>query len=206
VLGGGLISLWLYKENNKLRDWKNIFTLHIPPWAPHTYDFVVLTSLTHARETLLVALQIGKAKDLSAPLRIHHHQNPLESTIYGIAHYNIFSFSPLISRDKDEPTVDTTERTKLRLSTIWWVKRIAGTEEEEMHTRFICRILSWERPEGRWWGITLKWMLEKSGPGLWIGSNGPRDRFPWRKWRCLRQRGHRDWTSVAREMQSVHPC
>jgi hypothetical protein len=29
--GGGLISLWLYKENNKLRDWKSVFTLHIPP-------------------------------------------------------------------------------------------------------------------------------------------------------------------------------
>jgi hypothetical protein len=28
---GALISLWLYKENNKLRDWKNVFTLHIPP-------------------------------------------------------------------------------------------------------------------------------------------------------------------------------
>jgi hypothetical protein len=28
---GGLISFWLYKENNKLRDWKNVFTLHIPP-------------------------------------------------------------------------------------------------------------------------------------------------------------------------------
>jgi hypothetical protein len=26
----GLISLWLYKENNKLRDRKNVFTLHIP--------------------------------------------------------------------------------------------------------------------------------------------------------------------------------
>jgi hypothetical protein len=59
-LRGGLISLWLYKENNKLRDWKNIFTLHIPPWAPHTYDFVVLTSLTHPRKILLVVLQIGK--------------------------------------------------------------------------------------------------------------------------------------------------
>jgi hypothetical protein len=40
------------------------------PWAPHTYDFVVLTSLTHPRRILLVALKIGKAKDLSAPLRI----------------------------------------------------------------------------------------------------------------------------------------
>jgi hypothetical protein len=29
--GGGLRSLWLYKKNNKLWDWKNIFTLHIPP-------------------------------------------------------------------------------------------------------------------------------------------------------------------------------
>jgi hypothetical protein len=69
----GLISLLLYKENNKLRDWKNVFTLHIPPWAPHTYGFVVLTSLTHPRKILLVVLQIGKlkignAKDLSAPL------------------------------------------------------------------------------------------------------------------------------------------
>jgi hypothetical protein len=72
---GGLLSLRLYKENNKLQDWKNVFTLHIPPWAPHTYDFVVLTSLTHPRKILLVVLQmgnleIGKAKDLSAPLCI----------------------------------------------------------------------------------------------------------------------------------------
>jgi hypothetical protein len=37
--------------------------------APYTYDFVVLTSLTHPRKILLVVLQIGKAKDLSAPLR-----------------------------------------------------------------------------------------------------------------------------------------
>jgi hypothetical protein len=49
--------------------------LHSPPWAPHTYDFVVLTSLTHPRKILLVVLQIGKQeirkdKDLSAPLRI----------------------------------------------------------------------------------------------------------------------------------------
>jgi hypothetical protein len=57
---GGLISLWLYKENNKLRDWKNVFPLHIPPWAPLTYDLVVLTSLTHPRQILLVVLQVGK--------------------------------------------------------------------------------------------------------------------------------------------------
>jgi hypothetical protein len=64
---GGLISLWLYKENNKLRDWKHVFTSHIPPWDPHTYDFVVLTSLTHPRKILLVVLQIGKARLLSTP-------------------------------------------------------------------------------------------------------------------------------------------
>jgi hypothetical protein len=67
-LRGELISLWLYKEN-KLRDWKNVFTLDIPLWAPHTYGFVVLTSLTHPSKILLVVLQIGKTKDLSAPLR-----------------------------------------------------------------------------------------------------------------------------------------
>jgi hypothetical protein len=31
-----------------------------PPRAPHTYDFVVLTLLTHPRKILLVVLQIGK--------------------------------------------------------------------------------------------------------------------------------------------------
>jgi hypothetical protein len=30
------------------------------PRAPHTYDFVVLTSLTHSRNILLVVLQIEK--------------------------------------------------------------------------------------------------------------------------------------------------
>jgi hypothetical protein len=44
----GLISLWLYKEN-KQWDWKNVFTLHIPLWAPHTYNFV-LTSLNHPKK------------------------------------------------------------------------------------------------------------------------------------------------------------
>jgi hypothetical protein len=47
--GWVLISLRLYKEN-KLRNGKNAFTLHILPLAPHTYDFVVLTSLTHPRK------------------------------------------------------------------------------------------------------------------------------------------------------------
>jgi hypothetical protein len=35
-----------------------------------THDFVVLTFLTHPRKILLIVLQIGKAKDLSASLRI----------------------------------------------------------------------------------------------------------------------------------------
>jgi hypothetical protein len=69
---GGLISLWLYKENNKLRDWKNVFTLYIPPWAPRTYDFVVLTSLTQPRRILLVVLQKGnrKSRRLISTLRV----------------------------------------------------------------------------------------------------------------------------------------
>jgi hypothetical protein len=45
---------------------KCIYSTH-PPWSPHTYDFVVLTSLTHPRKILLLVLQIGKTKDLSAP-------------------------------------------------------------------------------------------------------------------------------------------
>jgi hypothetical protein len=51
-------------KENKQRDWKNVFTLHISPRAPHTYDVVVLSSLTHTRKILLVMLQIGKAKKL----------------------------------------------------------------------------------------------------------------------------------------------
>jgi hypothetical protein len=50
---------------------KRIFLLYIFPPELHTlYDFVVLTSLTHPRKIFLVVLQIGKAKDLSTPLRI----------------------------------------------------------------------------------------------------------------------------------------
>jgi hypothetical protein len=49
---------------------KNVFTLTYSPLNyTHTHDFVVLTSLTHPRKILLVVLRIGKAKDLSAPLR-----------------------------------------------------------------------------------------------------------------------------------------
>jgi hypothetical protein len=44
----GLTSLWFYKENNKLRDLKHVFTYFLS--APHTYDFVVLTSSTHPRK------------------------------------------------------------------------------------------------------------------------------------------------------------
>jgi hypothetical protein len=68
-----MISFWLYKEN-KLRDWKSVYSAY-SPWAPHTNDFVVLTSLSHSRKIILFVLQIGKqeigkAKDLSAPLRV----------------------------------------------------------------------------------------------------------------------------------------
>jgi hypothetical protein len=49
---------------------KSIYSTH-SPWAPHTYDFAVLTSLTHPRKLILFVLQIGKAKNLSAPLRRH---------------------------------------------------------------------------------------------------------------------------------------
>jgi hypothetical protein len=48
---------------------KGIYSAY-SPWAPHTYGFVVLTSLTHPRKILFVVLQIGKAEDLSAHLCI----------------------------------------------------------------------------------------------------------------------------------------
>jgi uncharacterized protein YifN (PemK superfamily) len=46
---------------------KCIYSTYSPLSSTHTYDFVVLTSLN--KKKLLVVLQIGKAKDLSAPLR-----------------------------------------------------------------------------------------------------------------------------------------
>jgi hypothetical protein len=61
----GLMSLWLYKEN-KLRDRKNVFPIHIPPLSS---THLWLISITHPRKILMVVLQIGKAKDLSTPLR-----------------------------------------------------------------------------------------------------------------------------------------
>jgi hypothetical protein len=54
---GGLISLWLYKENDNPQDWKKCIYSTSSPWAPHIYDFVVLTSLTHPRKMLSVVLQ-----------------------------------------------------------------------------------------------------------------------------------------------------
>jgi hypothetical protein len=34
-------NMRLYKENNKLLDWKQKqVTLHISTWIPHTYDFM----------------------------------------------------------------------------------------------------------------------------------------------------------------------
>jgi hypothetical protein len=80
AIRGELISLWLYKENNKLQDWKNIFTLHIPPWAPHTYDLVVLTSITYPRKILLVALQTI------------HRWNRKSQTLISISMYNIHTY------------------------------------------------------------------------------------------------------------------
>jgi hypothetical protein len=65
----GLISLLLYKEYNKLRNWKNIFTLHIPLWAPHTDDFVVLTSLTHPRRNYFTC---AENRDYEMPKTYQH--------------------------------------------------------------------------------------------------------------------------------------
>jgi hypothetical protein len=69
---GGWYAFGFLKKITRYGIEKNVFTLHIPPWAPHTYDFVVLTSLTHPRKILLLVLQIGKyeiekTKDLPHP-------------------------------------------------------------------------------------------------------------------------------------------
>jgi hypothetical protein len=53
---------------------KCIYSTYSPLSSTHL-DFVVLTSLTHPREILLVVLQIGIARDLSTPLRIRNKKH-----------------------------------------------------------------------------------------------------------------------------------
>jgi hypothetical protein len=60
---GRLISLWLYKENSKLLDWKKCIYSTYPSPKLHThtiYDFFVQTSLANPRKIPLVVQQIGK--------------------------------------------------------------------------------------------------------------------------------------------------
>jgi hypothetical protein len=61
-------SLALHRKQQVTGLKKCIYSTYSPLSSTH-YDFVVVTSLTHPRNILLVVLQIGKAKDLSAPLR-----------------------------------------------------------------------------------------------------------------------------------------
>jgi hypothetical protein len=65
-----LISIWLYKKKQATGLKKYIFFTY-SPWAPHTYVFLVLTSLTHPEKFFWLCWKkgTGKAKDLSAPLR-----------------------------------------------------------------------------------------------------------------------------------------
>jgi hypothetical protein len=72
--GGADKSLALKKTSEGIGK-KFIYSTYPPPPGlhTHTYGFVVLTSLTWRRNFLLVVLEIGKAKDLSALLRILQH-------------------------------------------------------------------------------------------------------------------------------------
>jgi hypothetical protein len=52
---------WGFIKKQAIKLKKNVFTLDIPPLSStHTYDFVVLTSLTHPRKIILVMMQIEK--------------------------------------------------------------------------------------------------------------------------------------------------
>jgi hypothetical protein len=65
---GGLIILWFYKGKTSYGIEK-MYLLYIFPLELHTH-FVVLISLTHSRKLPLVVVQIRKAKNLSAPIRM----------------------------------------------------------------------------------------------------------------------------------------
>jgi hypothetical protein len=55
---GGLICLWLYKEKTSYGI-KKMYLYIPPPNSRHTYDFVVVTSLTHPRKIIWL-FYIGK--------------------------------------------------------------------------------------------------------------------------------------------------
>jgi hypothetical protein len=71
-----------------------MYLLYIFPLSStHTYDFIVLTSLTHPRKILVVVLQIrkeeiGRAEDLSAALQMYPKRSyPFKKVLYsGVLH------------------------------------------------------------------------------------------------------------------------
>jgi hypothetical protein len=70
-LRGGLISLWLYKENNKLRDWKKcIYSTYSPLSSTHLWLRCSNFFNPSKKDSFPCAAnrKIGKAKDLSAAL------------------------------------------------------------------------------------------------------------------------------------------
>jgi hypothetical protein len=79
----GLISLWLYKEN-KLRNCKNVFTLHIPPEL-HTHLWLHCSNFFNPSKKnsfgYAANRKIGKAKDLSALLCIHLSFHKVKSRV-----------------------------------------------------------------------------------------------------------------------------
>jgi hypothetical protein len=66
----GLISLWLYKENNTIRDWK-IYLLYIFPLSSKLLWLRCSNFFNPSKKNSFACAanrKIGKAKDLSAPL------------------------------------------------------------------------------------------------------------------------------------------
>jgi hypothetical protein len=55
-----LISLWLYKENEKLRDWKNVFIPHIPPLSSTHLWLRSFNFFDTSKKNSLVVLQTSR--------------------------------------------------------------------------------------------------------------------------------------------------
>jgi hypothetical protein len=66
--GGADKSLASYRKQQATGLNKYIYSTYSPLSSTHLW-LVVLTSLTHPRKIILVVLEIGKAENLSAPLR-----------------------------------------------------------------------------------------------------------------------------------------
>jgi hypothetical protein len=113
----GLISLWPYKENNKLWDWNNLFTLHIPPEVSQTYDFFNPSKKNYFGCAANRIIRNRKSQNLSAPPPLCVHIRSIYTFCRAITQAVSRRFSTAEARV--QPRVWSWE-------VLWWTKVALG--------------------------------------------------------------------------------